>query len=91
MKSLILVSALFAQSLIASTISEESLDDLSLEELMNIKIYSATKSYQRIEEIPANITVITRKDIEKYILVFELYLAYFLRCIFHFKNSAKKL
>jgi outer membrane receptor protein involved in Fe transport len=44
----------------------ESLDDLSLEELMNIKIYSATKSYQRIEEIPANITVITRKDIEKY-------------------------
>lgn len=45
---------------------EESLDDLSLEELMNIKVYSATKSYQRIEEIPANIIIITRKEIEKY-------------------------
>ena len=45
---------------------EEALDDLSLEELMNIKVYSATKSYQRIEEIPANITIITRKEIEKF-------------------------
>ena len=66
MKSLILTSLLITQSLIANAITQESLDDLSLEELMDIKIYSATKSYQRIEEIPANITVMTRKDIEKY-------------------------
>lgn len=50
----------------ADTSKNDSLDDLSLEELMDIKIYSATKSYQRMEEIPANITVLTRKDIEKY-------------------------
>lgn len=49
-----------------NTNQEESLDDLSLEELMDIKVYSATKSYQRIEEIPANITIITRKEIEKF-------------------------
>lgn len=66
MKSLILTSLLITQSLIANAITQESLDDLSLEELMDIKIYSATKSYQRIEDIPANIIVMTRKDIEKY-------------------------
>lgn len=60
--SLLLINSLLA----VDNIKGAELDDLSLEELMNIKIYSATKSYQRIEEIPANITIITRKDIEKY-------------------------
>jgi len=63
---IILSTLLLANVLYANQSNLDSLDDLSLEELMNIKIYSATKSYQRIEEIPANITVITRKEIEKY-------------------------
>jgi outer membrane cobalamin receptor len=58
---LVLINVLYAQN-----IKPEELDNLSLEELMDIKIYSATKSYQRIEEIPAHITILTRKDIEKY-------------------------
>lgn len=58
---LVLINVLYAQN-----IKPEELDNLSLEELMDIKIYSATKSYQRVEEIPANITILTRKDIEKY-------------------------
>lgn len=51
---------------ISNLIANESLNDLSLEELMNVKVYSATKDYRSIEEIPANITILTRKDIEKY-------------------------
>ena len=42
------------------------IDDMSIEELMNIKVYSATKSYKRIEDIPSTIFVITRKEIDKY-------------------------
>lgn len=63
---IILSTLLLVNILYANESNSDALDDLSLEELMNIKIYSATKSYQRIEEIPANITVITRKEIEKY-------------------------
>ena len=58
----IVIPFLFISNLFAN----ESLDDLSLDELMNVKVYSATKDYRSIEEIPANIIVITRKDIEKY-------------------------
>lgn len=66
MKRLTLMPILLCSSLYANNADSKGLEDLSLEELMNIKIYSATKSYQRLEEIPANIVVITRKDIEKY-------------------------
>ncbi len=66
MKSILIFSIIFINTLFAQNIPKEELDSLSLEELMDIKIYSATKSYQRIEDIPANIIVLTRKDIEKY-------------------------
>lgn len=62
----ILLALLVSTSIFADSLDKDNLDNLSLEELMDIKIYSATKSYQRIEEIPANIIVITRKDIEKF-------------------------
>ncbi len=62
----ILILLLSINLLLAQESNQDDLDNLSLEELMDIKIYSATKSYQRIEEIPANIIVLTRKDIEKY-------------------------
>ena len=66
MKLILIFSIIFINTLFAQNIPKEELDTLSLEELMDIKIYSATKSYQRIEDIPANIIVLTRKDIEKY-------------------------
>jgi len=66
MRSLVLIPLILTSFISANEVDKKEFDDLSLEELMNIKIYSATKSYQRLEEIPANITVITRKDIEKY-------------------------
>ena len=66
MKSLIIFLLFFTQVIIADEKKEKYFDDLSLEELMDIKIYSATKSYQRIEEIPANITILTRKDIKRF-------------------------
>lgn len=66
MRSILIFSIIFINTLFAQNIPKEELDSLSLEELMDIKIYSATKSYQRIEDIPANIIVLTRKDIEKY-------------------------
>jgi outer membrane receptor protein involved in Fe transport len=62
----ILLAILVLSNVYGQNTDNKSLDDLSLEELMDIKIYSATKSYQRIEEIPANITVITRKELDKY-------------------------
>ncbi|MCJ8326374.1 MAG: TonB-dependent receptor plug domain-containing protein [Campylobacterales bacterium] len=62
----IFLSVLVIGNIYANSVNNKYLDELSLEELMNLKIYSASKSYQSIEEIPANITVLTRKDIEKY-------------------------
>jgi len=38
--------------------------DLSLNELMNLKVESATKIEQLLSEIPAHVTILTRKEIE---------------------------
>ena len=46
--------------------AEESLFDLSLEELMRLEITTAGKRPEKILDIPANISIITRKDIETY-------------------------
>lgn len=40
--------------------------DLSLEELLNVKVYSASKHEQTTSEAPSSITVITRDDIDKH-------------------------
>ncbi|MCP4969657.1 MAG: TonB-dependent receptor, partial [Arcobacter sp.] len=63
---LILILFICINIIYAKDVKLEELEELSLEELMDIKIYSATKSYQRAEEIPANITILRRKDIQKY-------------------------
>jgi len=39
---------------------------LSLEELMNIEITSASKQSESLNEIPASVVIVTRNDIEKY-------------------------
>jgi len=40
--------------------------DLSLEDLLNVKVYSASKHEQTTAEAPSSITVVTRADIDKY-------------------------
>lgn len=62
-KNLILLSLFCLNNLNAE---EKKLDDLMLEELMDIKVYSATKSYVRAEEVPSNLTIITKEEIDKF-------------------------
>ena len=50
----------FAQS------DDDELFDLSLEELLNVEVVSASKSSEALSKAPAVISVITRKDIESY-------------------------
>jgi outer membrane receptor protein involved in Fe transport len=40
--------------------------DLSLEELANMEVYSASKHMQRTSDAPSSVTVITRDEIQKY-------------------------
>lgn len=44
----------------------KDLGDASLQELGNIKVYSAAKHLQSVHEAPSSVTVITRDDIQKY-------------------------
>jgi outer membrane receptor protein involved in Fe transport len=48
------------------TLSMEYLQDLSLEELLNIRIVSASKVSQKISEAPSVVSVINRKQIHQY-------------------------
>lgn len=43
-----------------------SLFDLALEDLMNVQIYTAGKTSEKIKNIPASVVLITRNDIERY-------------------------
>src|SRR5207302_6705070 len=40
--------------------------DLSLEELMNVNIYTASKRWQKIVEAPASISIVTADEIQRY-------------------------
>ncbi len=42
------------------------LTELSLEELMNISVYGASKYEQKLLEAPASVTIINKKEIKKY-------------------------
>lgn len=44
----------------------KNLADLSLEELMDIPVYGASKYPQKLSEAPASVTTITRKDIQRF-------------------------
>jgi iron complex outermembrane receptor protein len=52
----------------ASVYAQEAADaeTLSLEELLNVKVYSASKYEQKAVEAPSSISVITRDEIRKY-------------------------
>jgi iron complex outermembrane receptor protein len=57
-------------AVVAGPIPEEvlasSLTELSLEELMNIEVVSASKKPQKMSEAPASVTVITANEIKQY-------------------------
>ncbi|MDX2463088.1 MAG: TonB-dependent receptor [Porticoccus sp.] len=54
----------FAPPLVANEL--DPLFSLPLEDLMNIEIYAAGKTSEKIKDIPASVILITRSDIEKY-------------------------
>jgi len=55
---LLLPISLFAQK-------NGSIYDLSLQELMDVQIYSAGKKAEKVQDIPASVYIITRDDIER--------------------------
>jgi outer membrane receptor for ferrienterochelin and colicins len=57
---LALTTAGFAQQ------NDKDLSDVSLEELGNIQVYSASKHMQSASEAPASVTVVTADEIQKY-------------------------
>lgn len=64
-----LTAALFAP--VAAAIPDETtqsagLADLSIEQLLNLEIYSASKFLQKTSEAPAAVTVITAADIQRF-------------------------
>ncbi len=52
----------------ATTADKQSpgLAEASLEDLMNIKVYSASRYDQRLAEAPATVTIVTRDEIQRY-------------------------
>ncbi len=60
----VLISLLFPLQLFAQA-KVEKLFSMSIEELMNVKVYSATKTHKKIGEAPSIITVITTAEIEE--------------------------
>jgi len=46
--------------------SSEDIADISLDELLNVKITTAGKKAEKISEIPASVVLITREDIKRY-------------------------
>ena len=59
----VLGAALFAS---AGAASAADLTELSIEELLNIEVYSASKFAQKVTEAPASVSIVTAADIKDY-------------------------
>ena len=51
---------------VSTGFAQEDLGQLSLEELLNVKVVTASKSAQSIKDAPAIMTVVTANDIENF-------------------------
>jgi outer membrane receptor for ferrienterochelin and colicins len=58
--------AILALTATAGAQEEKDLSEVSLEELSNIQVYSASKHMQNASEAPASVTVVTADEIQKY-------------------------
>jgi len=56
----------FRAGRLAASSPPGDLTELSLEELMNISVYGASKYEQKLLEAPASVTIINKKEIKKY-------------------------
>ena len=63
---LILFAFMFPCMLYGEDYNDESLDDMSLSSLLNVRINSAAKYAQTTAEAPSSVTIITSQDIENY-------------------------
>jgi outer membrane receptor for ferrienterochelin and colicins len=71
LKSLAVVLVILIISLMSPSINQSAalpadLADLSLEDLMRVTVYSASKFEQKTSEAPSSVTIITASEIEKY-------------------------
>ena len=64
LSSVFLKERVFAQEMDYSDISK--LFEMSIDEMMNIKISTAGKKAEKVSIIPASVVIITREEIEKY-------------------------
>lgn len=62
----LLPASLFSQDSSAKKAKTDKLFQMSLEELMNVKISTAGKTPERIGDIPASVVLITREEIETF-------------------------
>ena len=63
---LALTTIVDAQSSDISSRATTDLSDASLEDLMNIKVYTASRYLQSMSEAPASVTIVTRDEIQRY-------------------------
>ena len=49
-------------------IEQKDLFEMTIEELMNVKISTAGKKPEKVNDIPASVVIITRDDIKKYVI-----------------------
>src|SRR5690349_4554312 len=58
--------SLLAQDRVDTKVSDQELYDMSLEELLHVKIVTASKSTERVHDAPAVVSVVTAREIESY-------------------------
>lgn len=61
-----LFSEVFSQTTFDQNSTYKTLSSMTLEELMNIEIYTASKDYELLKDIPASVVLISRDDIKNH-------------------------
>jgi len=64
--ALVIAVSAFAGAAFAAPLPAESLESMSLEDLMNIPVYAASRHEQKSNEAPASVTIVTSEQIRRY-------------------------